>query len=78
MDLLGAAECELDALSGKGLLELVEIEADLLELFIGGRTFGESEGVAPNKLGFHDIEDETAEEAVFSIGNEIEHLLRRS
>lgn len=75
--LLGTAESKLDALLREGLVEVVEVAANLLELLIGNAT-GTGKHIVPYKLCRHGIEDETAEESVFGIGNQIEDLLRRS
>ena len=73
---LGTAEGELDWPFGELLQEGEEVAAYLLELLISrGATMG-SKHVVPDQFGFHDIEDETAEQAVFSIRDEIEDLLR--
>ena len=58
--LLGTAEGELDALLREGLVEVVEVAANLLELLISNAA-GASKHVVPDKLRRHGIEDETAE-----------------
>ena len=73
---LGEAESELDRPLGELLQEGEEVAANLLELLIGGGTTMGGKHVVPDQFGFHDIEDETAEQAVFSIRDEIEDLLR--
>ena len=75
--LLGTAEGELDALLREGLVEVVEVTANLLELLISNAA-GVGKHVVPDQLRRHGIEDETAEQTVFGIGNQIENLLRRS
>lgn len=75
--LLCTAEGELDALLREGLVEVVEVAAYLLELLIGDGA-GAGKHVVPDQLRGHDIEDETAEESVFGIRDEIEDLLGRS
>ena len=75
--LLGTAEGELDALLREGLVEIVEVAANLLKLLIGDAA-GAGKHIVPYQLRRHGIEDETAEQTVFGIGYQIEDLLRRS
>lgn len=74
--LLRPAECELDGVLWKFLQEGVEVEADLLELLIGCGRIGVGKHIMPNQFRLHDIEDETAEEAVFSVRDKVQDLLR--
>ena len=74
--LLIVAERELHLDGGKVLQEGVEVLSNLTETLIGGGTIRHGEHIAPDEFGLHDVEDETAEEAVFSIRNEVEDLLQ--
>ena len=56
-------------------MEGIEVLANLLELLIGSGAFGVGKHIVPDQFRFHDIEDEAAKEAVFSIGDEAEDLL---
>ena len=57
-------------------MELVEILADFLEEVIGSGVVVGGKHVVPHDFRGHDVEDETAEQAVFSGGNQVEDLLR--
>ena len=58
------------------LQEGTEVFADFLELLVGSGAAMSGKGVVPDQFCFHDIEDEAAEQAVFSIRNQVEDLLR--
>lgn len=59
-------------------MKLEEVVAYLLKKLISRRAVGLVEHIMPNDFGGHDIEDETAEEAIFGRGNEVEDLLGRA
>lgn len=59
-------------------MEAIEVSADFLKKLIGSGSIRIVKHVVPHDFRGHDIEDETAEEAIFSRRDEIEDLFGRS
>ena len=76
LSLLVEGEREMDGLRRQQLVELVEVLADFLEEVIGGGVVVGGKHVVPDDFRGHDVEDETAEQAIFSGWDEVEDLLR--
>ena len=71
------AEADVRAAAEDGV-EVVELLAESLEVFVEGGVGAAAEDIVPDETEVEDIEDETAEESVLGIGDEVEDLAGRA